>query len=169
MRHVCTSYMQQPHHLIRLNDCVPEPHQRRVALGQETGLGLKDGVLLRMVISGWAKMKWWHIGVIQPPRAEAARTAQHSGFHAIFNARSRQNLPIKSHLKACSPTRFSKPVSIFYPEHAVTHSPLIGDKISAGDIPELLDLLAWYLGLFIGTVQLTLCRQAVLDHGGVRD
>ena len=157
-----TSYMQQPHHLIRLNDCVPQVHQRRVALGLGTGLGLKDGVLLPNGDFWLGKNEMGHIGVTNPPKAEPQRALQHLAFTQFLRAKQAKSTDQITFENMLTGRGLVSLYQFLYPDHAVPTPAFIGDKISAGDIPELLDLLAWYLGLFIGTVQL-----AFMPEGGI--
>lgn len=157
-----TSYMQQPHHLIRLNDCIPEPHQRRVALGLGTGLGLKDGVLLPNGDFWLGKNEMGHIGITEPPLAEAGRSAQHQAFMQFLRATQAKSSDQITFENILTGRGLVNLYQFLYPNQAVPTPAFIGDKISAGEIPELLNLFAWYLGLFIGTVQLTF-----MPEGGI--
>ena len=75
-----TSYLRHDDHVIRLNHCEPKLHQRRVALGIGTGLGLKDGVLLRNGDFWLGKNEIGHIGIINPPKTDHARLSLHQEF-----------------------------------------------------------------------------------------
>jgi glucokinase len=149
-----TSYMHNNQNLLRLNDCMPDPHKRRVALGLGTGLGMKDGVLLPSGEFWLGKNEIGHIGIIHPAKANATRIAQHQGFIRYlqtYQTRTDQQITFENILTGRGMVHLHE---FLYP-HLPTLTPAeASQKIEAGAAPELLDLFAWYLGLFIGSVQL---------------
>jgi len=149
-----TSYMQQPHHLIRLNDCKLEHGQRRVALGLGTGLGLKDGVLLPDGDFWLGKNEIGHIGIINPPKASPLRLQQHQAFMRFLRSRQEKTTEQITFENILTGRGVVNLHQFLYPSQPVPSPAVAGEKISTGEIPELLDLLAWYLGVFIGSVQL---------------
>ena len=50
----------------------------------------------------------------------------------------------------------------FYPEDSVATPEEVGIKMREGKVTEMLDTFAWYIGLFVGTVQL-----AFMPEGGI--
>ncbi len=157
-----TDYMQHPSHFIRLNDCVEMPHQRRVALGLGTGVGLKDGVLLPNGDFWLGKNEMGHIGIITPPRASATRLQQHQAFMRFLHDRQQQTNEQISFESALTGRGLVNLHQFLYGKDNTPTPDVISEKMRAGQAPELLDLLAWYLGLFVGTVQLTF-----LPEGGI--
>lgn len=155
-----TDYMQHPQHFIRLNDCVEMPHQRRVALGLGTGLGLKDGVLLPNGDFWLGKNEMGHIGIVTPPRASKTRLQQHQSFMQFLlskQATTQEQITFESVLTGRGL------VNLYHFFHGKLAAPdQISEKMRQGEAPEILDLLAWYLGLFVGCVQLTF-----LPEGGI--
>jgi glucokinase len=149
-----TSYMQNPKNIFRLNDCKLQPHQRRVALGLGTGLGLKDGVLLTNGDFWLGKNEIGHIGITNPPRASAQRLAQHQTFMQFLyqhQIKTQQQITFENILTGRGLVHLHE---FLYPNETAITPETAGERISTGKTPELLDMFAWYLGLFIGTVQL---------------
>lgn len=157
-----TDYMQHPQHFIRLNDCVEKPHQRRVALGLGTGVGLKDGVLLPNGDFWLGKNEMGHIGIVTPPRASKERLQQHQAFMRFLQDRQQQTQEQISFESALTGRGLVNLHQFLYGAPNTPTPDLISEKMRTGQAPELLDLLAWYLGLFVGTVQLTF-----LPEGGI--
>lgn len=149
-----TDYMQQPHHLIRLNDCQFEFNQRRIALGLGTGLGLKDGILLPNGDFWLGKNEIGHIGIINPPKAKPIRLQQHQElvqFLRSNQAKTTEQITLENILTGRGLVNLHQ---FLYPQQTAPTPEVVGERMSAGEVPELLDLLAWYLGVFIGSVQL---------------
>ena len=157
-----TSYMNDNNNLLRLNACLPATHKRRVALGLGTGLGLKDGVLLPSGEFWLGKNEIGHIGIIQAPAAEPERLAKHLAFMKFLlahQAKTQQPITFENILTGRGMVHLHE---FLYPSSATPTPGMIGDRISSGQVPELLDLFAWYLGVFIGSVQLTF-----MPEGGI--
>lgn len=157
-----TSYMQDTNNVSHINTSKIHPHKRRVALGLGTGLGLKDGVLLANGDFWLGKNEIGHIGIVHPPAASNELLARH--LELLKYMRSLKT--IASHL----PITFENILTgrgllychnFIYSEN-LTSPEEVGNKIAQQQTPELLDLYAWYLGLFIGTVQLTF-----MPEGGI--
>ena len=157
-----TSYMHDEKNLLRLNDCPPAPHKRRVALGLGTGLGLKDGVLLESGEFWLGKNEIGHIGIINPPLTDTNRYAQHQAFMQSLRAhqlRTNEQITFENILTGRGLVHLHQ---FLYPNESAITPETAGERISAGKTPELLDLFSWYLGLFIGSVQLIF-----LPEGGI--
>ena len=149
-----TSYMQNPDNLLRLNSCSPLLYRRRVALGLGTGLGMKDGVLLQNDDFWLGKNEIGHIGIIHPPLTDAVRLSQHQEFMRFLLAaqtHTHQQITFENILTGRGLVHLYQ---FLYPSAEMITPEMVGEAMLAGKAPALLDLLAWYLGLFIGSVQL---------------
>lgn len=158
-----TSYMEEPDNIKRLNSCAMQQHGRRVALGIGTGLGLKDGVLLSNGDFWLGKNEIGHIGITAPPIADKYYLDRH---HEITHY-----LQEKLHLQHGQPITFEKLLSgngtvrlyqFFHPSQKNITPEEVGVKLQNGSEPELLAAFAWYIGLFLGAVQLTF-----MPEGGI--
>lgn len=158
-----TSYMENPNNVKRLNTCALASHGRRVALGIGTGLGLKDGILFPDGDFWLGQNEIGHIGITTPPLADKHQLDRHKELIRFL----RSNTDLKNN----DPITFEKILSgngtvrlyqFFYPSPDSLTPEDVGNKMRAGDASEMLDAFAWYLGLFIGTVQL-----AFMPDGGV--
>lgn len=152
-----TSYMQEVGNVKYLNPKTMEMYQRRVALGIGTGLGLKDGVLLPNGDFWLGKNEMGHVGITLPPEINHPRLAMHHELMAFMQ----HHLPS---LPTNPPVTFEKVLSgkglvrlyhFLYPNRENTTPEQVGIGMGEGKLPELQSIFAWYLGLFIGTVQLT--------------
>lgn len=156
-----TSYMHTETNIKRLNHCAMHSHGRRVAFGIGTGLGLKDGVLLPNGDFWLGRNEMGHIGVASPPATDTHLRKRHDEFiHFLIS---------ELHLKEQQPVTFEKILSgqgiarLYEFLYLKKLSPEeVGTQIKNNLTPELLDLFAWYIGLFIGTIQMTF-----MPEGGV--
>lgn len=163
-----TSYMQDANNVLRLNTCKIEPHKRRVALGLGTGLGMKDGVLMPSGDFWLGKNEVGHIGIINPPQTDTERLAQHQEFMQFLykNVKSNQNaITLENILTGRGLTHLHQ---FLYPGLQSLTPEVIGIQMTNGNIPELLDLFAWYLGVFIGSIELIFMPESgIWITGGV--
>ncbi|OGT62525.1 MAG: hypothetical protein A3E85_00765 [Gammaproteobacteria bacterium RIFCSPHIGHO2_12_FULL_45_12] len=143
-----TDYMIKPANLKRLNDCPINHDGRRVALGIGTGLGLKDGVLLPNGDFWLGKNEIGHIGIATPPHATQDELKRHQALIKHLQPRS---LTFEHILSGAGTTRLYQ---FLYPDRAALKPEQIGEQMRANLLPELVAIFAWYLGLFVGTVQL---------------
>jgi len=151
-----TSYMEQPKNIKRLNTCKMKSHGRRVALGIGTGLGLKDGVLLENGDFWLGRNEIGHIGITTPPTAENHHIKLH---HELVNYLQKTSLENNKY-----PITFEKILSgqgtvrlykFFYSDADDITPESVGEKMRSGQARDMIDAFAWYVGLFVGTVQLT--------------
>lgn len=158
-----TSYMQQTDSVKYLNDCKINPHGRRVALGVGTGLGLKDGILFSNGDFWLGDNEMGHMGILIPPFTDSFYQQQHDEFMNFLRG--------ELVLKANEPLTFEKILSgkglvrlhrFLYPDSTENTPEAIGEKMCANQANETRALFAWYLGLFVGTVQL-----AFMPEGGI--
>lgn len=156
-----TNYMTHPQHVKRLNDAIVSPHARRIAFGLGTGLGMKDGVLFPNGDFWLGQNEVGHIGIPTPPHMETSARKRHEALmqflrdtHAI-----RGNVTFESVLTGQGTVNL---YDFFYQHEGKLSPEEIGEKMRAGKTPELMETLAYYIGLFIGTVQLVF-----LPEGGI--
>jgi glucokinase len=154
-----TSYMEEPNNVKRLNTCALNPDGRRVALGIGTGLGLKDGVLLSNGDFWLGKNEIGHVGITAPPAANPYQLERHEELLRFLQAQTQQPVTFEKLLSGQGTARLHQ---FFYPTHEPMTPEQVGMRMRLGKTPELLDAFAWYMGLFIGTVQL-----AFMPEGGI--
>ncbi|EKD72048.1 MAG: hypothetical protein ACD_46C00023G0002 [uncultured bacterium] len=158
-----TSYMNQPNHIKRLNQQQINPYGRRVAFGIGTGVGLKDGVLFPNGDFWLGQNEMGHIGVMTPPHASPHHRKRHE--ECLSFLREKLSLGINESLtfeKILAGKGTVRLYEFLYPSSAAMTPEELGVKMRAGETPELMDLFAWFLGLFIGTVQLSF-----MPEGGI--
>jgi glucokinase len=158
-----TSYMEQPDNIKRLNTCPMQMHGRRVAFGIGTGLGLKDGVLLPNGDFWLGQNEAGHIGITHPPSADPIHLKRHQEImHFLHDKFSLQlNEPI-TYERILTGKGTVNLYEFFYADAPDITPEEVGIKMRDGLAPELVDAFAWYLGLFIGTIQLIF-----MPEGGV--
>lgn len=158
-----TSYMDDPNNIKRLNDCEINPFGRRVAFGIGTGLGMKDGVLFPNGDFWLGRNEAGHIGVVAPPAGEVEHVKRHHELMRFLqkDSGSNDNYPIvyERILSGMGVLRLYK---FFYPNSPETTPEEVGAKMCEGNVTEMLDAFAYYIGLFVGTVQLIF-----MPEGGV--
>lgn len=152
-----TSYMTQTDNIKRLNQCSMNPLGRRIAMGVGTGLGLKDGVLFEDGNFWLGTNEMGHIGITHPPCSNDDQRKQH---HELLKFLApQQNITFE---KILSGGGISRLYQFFYPTTTDLTPEEIGNKMKNGLAEEVYRAFAWYLGLFVGTVQL-----AVMPDGGI--
>lgn len=155
-----TDYMSDANNLKKLNTADIQPYGRRVALGLGTGLGMKDGVLFPDGNFWLGKNEIGHIGVATPPIADDTRRKMHCDLLKFYAA----DAPFFFE-KILSGPGTVRLYEFFYPEREKLTPRQIWQQANDKNIhnlSEMLDAFAWYMGLFIGTVQLTF-----MPEGGV--
>jgi glucokinase len=158
-----TEYVNQAEHIKYLNKTAVNPLGRRVVLGVGTGLGVKDGVLFPNGDFWLGTNEMGHVGITMPPLVDDYYLNRHLEFIRFLN---------KEHvLKPKEPLTFEKVLSgqgivrihQFISNYLHTRTPEeIGRLMGAGEAEETLAFFAWYLGLFVGAVQL-----AFMPDGGI--
>jgi glucokinase len=151
--------MQNENNLLRLNQTVPDPYQRRVVLGLGTGLGMKDGMLLPDGNFWLGKNEIGHIGIINPPLAGKVRNEQHVQFMRYLYQTVNREITLENILTGRGLSHLHQ---FLYPHSGNVTPEQAGLRMAGGKAPELLDLMAFYLGFFTGSVQLIF-----LPEGGV--
>lgn len=158
-----TSYMDQAKNIKRLNDCPIQPQGRRVALGIGTGLGGKDGVLFANGDFWLGKNEIGHIGITMPPIANQHHLDRHHELMKFLQQSTlrRDNQPVTFE-KILSGLGTVRLYQFFYPNNEHITPEQVGEKMRHGEAPEMVAAFAWYIGLFVGAVQLTF-----MPEGGV--
>lgn len=151
-----TSHVEKPQHIKQLNNSTINPFGRRVALGIGTGLGLKDGVLFPNGDFWLGTNEMGHIGTTHPPMTDHYYQTRHkeliSYLHAAGVLQAHEPLSFEKILSGRGVVRLHQ----FIHRNSDQLTPEeIGQIIRDGHAQETLDIFAWYIGLFIGTVQLT--------------
>lgn len=127
---------------------------RRVVMGVGTGLGLKDTVLLPNGDFWLGENEAGHVGLSHPPKALSESEGRHREF--IRFLRDKDGLlkgDVLTYEKILSGKGLSR-IHHFLTGNANCEPENISDGIAQGIHDETLDMIAWYLGLFVGTVQL---------------
>lgn len=145
-----TSYMDDANNIKSLNNATMNRFGRRVALGLGTGLGMKDGVLLPNGQFWLGENEIGHIGVNFPPAVSSEKLQLHSELMRFLQTKY-------------SPVTFEKILSgpgtvnlyeFFYSTRENISPEEVGIAMRDGKTVELNKAFAWYLGLFLGGVQL---------------
>ncbi|OGT52690.1 MAG: hypothetical protein A3E84_02690 [Gammaproteobacteria bacterium RIFCSPHIGHO2_12_FULL_42_13] len=150
-----TSYMEQPHNIKRLNTCQISKHGRRVAFGIGTSLGLKDGVLLPSGDFWLGQNEMGHIGITMPPLASQQQLQRHQEImRFLANNPHEPSHHALTFEKILSGKGMVRLYQFFHPNEQAITPEQVGMKMRNSQADETLDAFAWYVGLFIGTVQL---------------
>lgn len=158
-----TSYMDQPRNIKRLNSCSMKLHGRRVALGIGTGLGLKDGVLFANGDFWLGQNEAGHIGINTPPNADHQHLVRHNEIMRFLHEKSpRDSNPALTFEKILTGKGTANLYQFFYPNEKDITPEEVGQKMRDGRASDMVDAFAWYIGLFVGTTQLTF-----MPEGGV--
>jgi glucokinase len=164
-----TSYMQNPLNVRRLNNCPIKPFGRRVALGVGTGLGLKDGVLFENGDFWLGQNEIGHIGISTPPINDPKYQARHAALirFLLSDGVLMPNEPLTFE-KILTGQGMVRLYRFCYPAEKNLTPEELGQKLRCGEAKDVTALFAWYLGLFIGTVQLIFMPESgIWITGGV--
>ncbi len=164
-----TSYMSNPANIKRLNSCDMNTYGRRVTFGIGTGLGLKDGVLFDNGDFWLGKNEIGHIGISKPPHADGHHLKRHRELMRFLRDKiSQEHNPAVSYEKILSGQGTVRLYQFFHPDADTITPEEVGNKMRLGQETELLDTFAWYIGLFVGTVQLSFMPEGgIWISGGV--
>lgn len=133
------------------------PFGRHVVFGLGTGLGLKDGALLPNNQLWLGQNEMGHVGITIPPSVNTDERLQHDELMHFLLKEFNLSLTFETVLSGKGLSRL--------------HQFCTGNQLSSDEISKLLHakqaeqtaaLFAWYLGLFIGCVQL-----AFIPTGGI--
>ncbi len=149
-----TSYLQQPGNVKTLVEGKPERFGRKVVFGLGSGLGLKDTVQLPNGDFWLGSNEAGHIGLTFPPKANLENEERHRDFVRFLIRES--GLPdgeILTFEQILSGKGVARIHHFLTGQSGLTPEE-IGRGMTEGENAETLKMLAWYVGLFIGTVQL---------------
>lgn len=153
---VCGTFLcdiDDPEKVRRLNQATLNLQGRRVAIGVGTGLGGKDGVLFPDGNFWLGSNEIGHIGVSYA-HPELIRYLMSTG--------DLQEGSVLSFEKLLSGKGTLRLHHFLHPESVVLSPEEIGEQIRSGKANDTLALFAWYLGLLVGTVQLSF-----MPEGGI--
>ncbi|RDI41838.1 glucokinase [Aquicella lusitana] len=151
-----TSYLHHPENIKHLNNAEINPHGRRVALGVGTGVGLKDGVLFTNGDFWLGTNEMGHIGVTAPPLTDKIHYERHQELIRFLRSESilAEDEPLTFEKLLAGPGIVR--IHAFFDRDAKNKSAEeVGSLVREGHAKETLATFAWYLGLLVGTVQLT--------------
>ena len=151
-----TSYIEETKNIKSLNQAKTNPLGRRVALGIGTGVGLKDGLLLTNGDFWLGTNEVGHIGITTPPLTEKIYLERHHDLLRFLRSdgllKENETLTFEKILAGRGIVRLHS----YFDRHAKYRtSEEIGNLVRRGQANETLATFAWYLGLLVGTVQLS--------------
>lgn len=164
-----TSYMNDPENLRILNRGEMNPYGRRVAFGVGTGLGLKDGILFPNGNFWLGTNEIGYIGISIPPASDKLHIKRHFELIKFMRAEGvlgdDKLLSYENILSGRGTVLLHKFVKS---DHTHITPEELGQQMRGGEADETRQIFAWYLGLFVGTVQLIMMPDAGLwITGGV--
>lgn len=153
---VCATFTEYMHHSdnLKLISHAPiQPFSRRVALGLGTGLGMKDGVLFADGQFWLGKNEIGHIGISTPPATDSTYFKIHC--ELIRSLQTKEPITFEKILSGPGTVRLYE---FFYPDRKKLTPREIWvkakDPEQKENLNEFLSTFSWYMGLFVGTVQL---------------
>jgi glucokinase len=149
-----TSYMNNSENVRILVPGHEDPFGRRVVFGVGTGLGLKDGVLSKGGELWLGTNEIGLIGIPHPPLVDKAVRDRHREFiHFLRSDKAfGDDKPIT--FEAILTGQGTRRLHQFLTGEANLSPEALGEQLRNGWHQPTLKLFAWYLGLFVGTVQL---------------
>ena len=167
---VCSTYVEQSNvdNVMTLNAGLMDPWGHRVAFGVGSGLGVKHAVKLASGQLALGINEMGHIGLGWPPRMTLDEETVHSNLMR-FLVRQRS---LRGNDMTFESILSGRGLARIYQFVTGRKAPLSPEEtaaeIQASGEQETLSLFAWYLGVFIGTLQLTFMPAAgVWMYGGV--
>lgn len=152
-----TQYIYSDQFVKRLNSPTIPIFERRVVFGIGTGLGAKDGLLLHNGDFWFGANEMGFLGL--PTLVSTAHHA-HTDFITYLTAKKHASGVVFETI--LSGTGLQLLYGFFRPMHPMLSPSDIGNLIEQGELDDLADLFAWYIGLFVATLQL-----AFMPAGGV--
>ncbi len=157
-----TSYMHHPENLKIIKPGEPNIHGRRVVFGVGTGLGLKDGVLLKSGELWLGTNEIGLIGIPHPPLVNKAVRDRHREFINFLRSDKAFGDDKPLTFEAILTGQGTRRLHHFLTGEANLSPEELGAQLRDGWHKPTLKLFAWYLGLFVGTVQLIF-----MPNGGI--
>lgn len=149
-----TSYLQQPANIKTIVTGAPEPFGRKVVFGVGTGLGLKDVVLLANGDFWLGSNEAGHIGLTLPAKANRTHQQRHNDFIDFLKHEGGSPQGNVLTFEQVLSGRGVARIHHFLTGHRQMTPEEISHTMQNGKNIETMKMLAWYLGLFISTVQL---------------
>lgn len=149
-----TSYLQQPGNVKTVIEGDIDRFGRKVVFGIGTGLGLKDAVQLPNGDFWLGENEAGHIGLPFPPQTNFHSEERHRDFvRFLIREGGLSQGEVLSFETILSGKGVSK-IHHFLTGQAGLLPEEVGAKLHEAEHKETLKMLAWYVGLFIGTIQL---------------
>lgn len=172
-----TSYMDHPTNIKHLNQSPINPYGRRVAFGLGTGLGLKDGVMFPDGTFWLGNNEGGLIGITHPPHAEQQDLKRHHDIVSFLEKKSKNKNAGITYEDLLTGKGLVNLYQFYYPTSSTITPETVGERMQTGLATEMVDTFAWYLGLFVGTIQLMFMPDGgtwitgglILKHGYVLD
>lgn len=152
---LCATFLADYHHDQHVIPILPgkrDPRGRHVVFGVGTGLGVKDGALISENKVWVGSNEMGHVGITFPPLADEEDQERHYAFMEFLQETINGPITFEKVLSGEGLARihqFCVEEADVLPPHKVSKL-LIG-----GDAADTVAMFAWYLGLFIGCLQLT--------------
>ncbi len=150
------SYMQDPANVRMLHEGHMHKHGRRIACGVGTGLGMKDGVLFPDGDFWLGTNEVGYTGISMPPQVDAIHMQRHL---ELMKFMQNDNVMGKDKILSFENILSGRGCVLLHKFVASDHTHItpeeLGQKMREGCADETREILAWYLGLFIGTLQLS--------------
>lgn len=151
-----TQYLYSSQHVKRLNSTAIPIFERRLTFGIGTGLGGKDGLLLE---NGDFWLGTNEIGFIGLPALLQDAPLAHTALLTYLQKAGVGCTVFETLLSGAGLQLLHR---FFYPTQDAISPSEIGDLMQQGQLDEVADLFAWYLGLFVATLEL-----AFMPKGGI--
>lgn len=158
-----TSYMKKPENIRILQQGEMNQYGRRVTFGVGTGLGMKDGLLFPSGEFWFGSNEVGYTGISMPPAADDLYVKRH---YELIKFMGMEGVLGKDKLISYENILSGRGMVLLHKfvnsDHTHITPEELGQQMRSGEADETREIFAWYLGLFIGTVQLTM-----MPSGGV--
>lgn len=149
-----TSYMNHSENLKIINKGEMDYFGRRVVFGVGTGLGMKDGVLLKSGELWMGTNEVGHIGIPHPPLVDEGIRERHREFINFLRSDKAYGNDKPITFEEILTGRGTSSLHQFLTGEANLSPEELGTQLRHGWHQPTLKLFAWYLGLFVGSLQL---------------
>jgi len=157
------SYMNDPANVRILNEGHMNPQGRRIATGVGTGLGMKDGVLFPDNSFWLGTNEVGYTGISMPPAADTDHLKRHVELIKFMRSEGiMEDDKLLSYENILSGRGCVLLHKFVKSNHTHITPEELGKQMRNGEADETRQILAWYLGLFVSTLQL-----AFMPDGGL--
>lgn len=150
------SYMKSDDNVRVLHKGAMNPYGRRIACGVGTGLGMKDAVLFPNGDFWLGTNEVGYTGISMPPSADGEHLKRHV---ELIKFMRQEGVLGKDKLLSYENILSGRGCVLLHKFIKSDHTHItpeeLGKQIQNGQADETCQILAWYLGLFIGTLQLS--------------